>query len=64
MARLSLIVMPGYPCDVTQRGVRSMDVFHSDGDRREYLVMHGKEIVRYGRGGPRAMEPLQQPLRG
>ncbi|MFH1114721.1 MAG: hypothetical protein V1792_12455 [Pseudomonadota bacterium] len=28
MARLSRIVVPGYPHHVTQRGVRSMNVFH------------------------------------
>jgi len=33
MVRLSRIVVPGYPHHVTQRGVRSMDVFHSEGDR-------------------------------
>lgn len=48
MARLSRIVVPGYPHDVTQRGVRSTDVFHSERDRREYLGMLGQEIVRHG----------------
>jgi putative transposase len=45
MARLSRIVVPGYPHHVTQRGVRSMDVFHSEVDRREYLGMLGEEIA-------------------
>ena len=35
MARLSRIVVPGYPHHVTQRGVRSMNVFHEESDRRE-----------------------------
>ncbi len=48
MARLSRIVVPGYPHHVTQRGVRSMDVFHSESDRREYLSMLGEEIAWHG----------------
>jgi putative transposase len=37
MARISCIVVPGYPHHVTQRGVRSMQVFHRDEERRAYL---------------------------
>jgi len=48
MARLSRIVVPGYPHHVTQRGVRSMNVFHEESDRREYLAMLGEEITRHG----------------
>lgn len=48
MARLSRIVVPGYPHHVTQRGVRSMEVFDSEEDRREYLEMLGAEIARHG----------------
>jgi putative transposase len=48
MARLSRIVVPGYPHHVTRRGVRSIDVFHSEEDRGEYLGMLGEEIVRHG----------------
>jgi putative transposase len=48
MGRISLIVASGYPHHVTQRGSRSMDVFHSEGDRREYLGMLGEEITRHG----------------
>ena len=48
MARLSRIVVPGCPHHVTQRGVRSMDVFHEGSDRREYLGMPGEEIARHG----------------
>ena len=46
MARLSGIVVPGYPHHVTQRGVRSMNVFHEESDRRVYLALLGKEITR------------------
>jgi putative transposase len=48
MARLLRIVVPGYRHHVTQRAVRSMDVFHSEEDRGEYLGMLGEEIVRHG----------------
>ncbi|MEW6139564.1 MAG: transposase [Thermodesulfobacteriota bacterium] len=48
MARLSRIVVPGHPHHVTRRGVRSMNVFHEESDRREYLAMLGEEIGRHG----------------
>jgi putative transposase len=48
MARLSRVVVPGYPHHVTQRGVRSMNAFHEESDRRKYLAMLGEEIVRHG----------------
>ncbi|MFH1117475.1 MAG: hypothetical protein V1792_26440 [Pseudomonadota bacterium] len=48
MARLSRIVVPGFPHHVTQRGVRSMNVFHEESDRREYLGMPGEKIARHG----------------
>lgn len=41
MARLSRIVVPGYPHRVSQGGVRPMDVFHSEGDRGQYLGCMG-----------------------
>src|SRR5512136_1539223 len=37
MARISRIVAVGYPHHITQRGVRSMDIFKSDSDRTTYL---------------------------
>lgn len=37
MARTARAVVPGFPHHVTQRGVRSMDVFFGDADRLEYL---------------------------
>ena len=48
MARLSRIVVPGYPHHVTRRGVRSMGVFHSEENRREYIGMLGEETARHG----------------
>ena len=33
MARLARVVLPGVPHHVTQRGVRSMEIFSSDKDR-------------------------------
>ncbi len=48
MARISRIVVPGYPHHLTQRGVRSMDVFHSDDDRHAYLSFLAEEAARFG----------------
>lgn len=48
MARISRIVVPGFPHHVTQRGVRSMDVFHSDEDRHAYLCFLSEEAARFG----------------
>ena len=45
MARVARIVVPGFPHHVTQRGVRSMRIFRTDEDRREYLYLlseHGR----------------------
>ncbi len=42
MARMARLVVPGLPHHVTQRGVRSMDVFdvvNDDEDRRLYLPL-------------------------
>ncbi len=41
MARLSHTVVRGYRRHVARRGVRSMDVFHSEGNRCEYIGMLG-----------------------
>ena len=48
MARISRIVVPGYPHHVTQRGVRSMDVFNSNEDRQAYLLFMSEEASRFG----------------
>ena len=48
MARLPRLVVPGYPHHLTQRGVRSMDVFTSDNDRIFYLSFVAEECKRHG----------------
>jgi putative transposase len=47
MSRISRIVVSGYPHHITQRGVRSMDIFHSDDDRRHYLQAVKEETDRF-----------------
>ncbi len=54
MPRIARVVLPGHPHHVTQRGVRSMDVFRDDDDRLEYLSLmrgqadrHGISIISY-----------------
>ena len=44
MARISRLVVSGYPHHVTQRGVRSIPIFDDDGDRIAYLEFHGRGI--------------------
>lgn len=46
MARISRIVAVGYPHHITQRGVRSMDIFDSDSDRNTYLQFIKEESQR------------------
>jgi len=48
MARLSRIIAVGYPHHITQRGVRSLDIFQSDEDRRSYLQYVKEETERFG----------------
>ena len=48
MARISRIVIPGYPHHVIQRGVRSLDVFTTDEDRLAYLSFLAEAAVRFG----------------
>ena len=47
MTRIARIVASGYPHHVTQRGVRSMNIFHSDDDRRNYLQAVKEETERF-----------------
>jgi putative transposase len=47
MARISRIVVSHY-YHVTQRGIRSIPVFHTDSDRRRYLEFVRVEIDRFG----------------
>jgi len=48
MARIARVVVPGLPHHVVQRGVRSMPVFFSDDDRREYLELLAVSAERFG----------------
>lgn len=48
MARLARVVIPGCPHHVTQRGVRSMNIFRDDGERRKYLCLLKCNGARYG----------------
>ena len=48
MARLARVVLPGYPHHITQRGVRSMTIFFSHEDRKEYLRLQKKQGDRFG----------------
>ena len=48
MARLPRLVVPDYPHHVTQRGVRSMDIFSGDDDRHAYLAFVAEECKRHG----------------
>ena len=47
MSRLARVVFPGVVNHVTQRSVRSMDVFDEDNDRKIYLSLlktHGYKV--------------------
>ncbi|MFH1113662.1 MAG: hypothetical protein V1792_07045, partial [Pseudomonadota bacterium] len=46
-ARLWRSEVPGFPHHATQRRDRSMNVFHEESDRREYLGLP-EEIPRHG----------------
>jgi putative transposase len=48
MARISRVVVPEYPHHITQRGVRSMAIFQTDGDRQCYLEFLAEEAGRFG----------------
>ena len=48
MARLSRVVLPGYPHHITQRGVRSMRIFRSKKDREEYLWLLSEQGKLFG----------------
>lgn len=48
MARISRVVLAGCAHHVTQRGVRSQDVFFSAEDRSEYLRLLGEQARRHG----------------
>ncbi|HBO33963.1 MAG TPA: transposase [Anaerolineaceae bacterium] len=48
MPRMSRLIVPGYPHHVTQRGVRSMDIFTDDDARWAYLSFLSEESGRVG----------------
>jgi putative transposase len=48
MVRISRIVAVDYPRHITQRGVRSMDIFHGDQDREPYLQFVKEEALKCG----------------
>jgi REP-associated tyrosine transposase len=48
MARFARLVVPNYPHHITQRGVRSMDIFSDSQDRETYLSFLEEESARSG----------------
>ncbi len=48
MPRIARVVVPDCPHHVTQRGVRRMDVFMSDGDRHAYLKLLAEQSQTHG----------------
>ncbi len=48
MARIARVVLPGVVHHITQRGVRSMDIFYHDKDRMEYLYLLNRQAERVG----------------
>ncbi len=48
MARLARVVLPGVPHHITQRGVRSMNIFSGDADRDYYLELVHKATAEFG----------------
>lgn len=48
MPRISRLIVPGHPHHVTQRGVRSMDIFPDDTARCSYLQFLSEESGRAG----------------
>lgn len=47
MARFARVVVPGIPHHIVQRGVRSMDIFTCDDDRRVYLGLVRECALRH-----------------
>jgi len=48
MARISRVVVPRHPHHVTQRGVRSLDIFDNANDRHTYLQLVSKHAMACG----------------
>ena len=53
MPRLSRLVVPGHPPHITQRGVRSMDIFADEQDRLSYLQFMAGRPLRAKQPGRR-----------
>ena len=61
VARMARVVVLGFPHHVTERGVRSIDVFFCDGDRAAYLGL----MPEPGRAAePEASDRLRRHVRG
>ena len=45
MARISRVVVPGYPHHITQQGIRSVTISHRDKDRQSYLQFLSEGLV-------------------
>ena len=48
MARLARVVLPGVPHHITQRGVRSINIFSCDEDRNYYLELLQSASIEFG----------------
>jgi len=48
MARIARVVLPRIPHHITQRGVRSMDIFFSDAERHDYSKMLQEQGEKHG----------------
>lgn len=48
MARMKRVVLPNYPHHITQRGVRSIDIFYSEEDYKIYLQLLKEQSERFG----------------
>ena len=48
MPRVARVVVPETPHHVTQRGVRRMDVFFADDDRKAYIELLAEQSKRFG----------------
>ena len=48
MTRLARVVLPGVVHHITQHGVRSMNIFYRDKDRKEYLFLMNQQAERCG----------------
>jgi putative transposase len=48
MARMSRAVLPDFPHHITQRGVRSMNLFYAPDDYKAYLELLKEQSERFG----------------